>query len=169
MTADVRSPVLPEASLLGPLSYNWDLHGRGLLCPLHVDSTRIAPCRVCANSGHSTAIRRTSDLTGSGGSWRLRDARRQRHCLERRRGGTPAKRLPVTRAWHHILTGGWPFEITTDLGASFFLRCRDQFCRFSIRGRQGDFKRIADRHSRRERSYEGVSGAVSACDGDFDA
>jgi hypothetical protein len=59
--------------------------------------------------------------------------------------------------------------VTAALTFPFRLRRRHQFCCFTIRDRQSNFKRIANRHSRRERPYERVSGSVSACDGDLDA
>jgi hypothetical protein len=46
----------PHPLLRGPASEtftNHDVHRRDLQCPVHVDSSRIAPCPVCANSGHS--------------------------------------------------------------------------------------------------------------------
>jgi hypothetical protein len=65
-----------------------------------------------------------------------------------------------------FLAGRHLIWITVGLDFPLPLRRWHQFCRFSVRDRQSDFKSIADRHSHRERSYERVSGAVSACDGD---
>jgi hypothetical protein len=38
--------------------YNSYVHRCSWRCLLHVDSSRIAPCRVCANSGHLPTVRR---------------------------------------------------------------------------------------------------------------
>src|SRR3984885_370388 len=68
--------------------------------------------------------------------------------------GGIARIAAIHRREHH------PILVTVGLSLPLPFRRRHQFCRFSIRDRQGSFKKIADRHSRRERPYERVSGPV---------
>src|ERR1700729_4629471 len=54
MAALTPTPVPPEAILVGPLSAQLQRTDGDLLCPFHVDSSRL----LRANSGHSLTVRR---------------------------------------------------------------------------------------------------------------
>jgi hypothetical protein len=62
MTAFARTPVLPEAILVGALS------ARDLLCPLHVDTRRSIAWEECCAPGRTDAF---EDSFRNGRSWRI--------------------------------------------------------------------------------------------------